>query len=67
MNRLFPSLTVLFVSFFLVQCAPKEPYTDHSRDLQNEFEAITQILVHDIFSPPVAARVYAYTATAAYE
>lgn len=67
MNRLFPPLTVLFVSFFLVQCAPKEPYTDHSRDLQNEFEAITQILVHDIFSPPVAARVYAYTATAAYE
>ena len=46
---------------------PKEPYNDYSRDLQNAFQAITDILVHDIFSPPVAARVYAYSGAAAYE
>jgi len=58
---------LLAAALLFEQCGPKEPYTDHSRDLQDEFQAITEILVHDIFSPPVAARVYAYTATAAYE
>ncbi len=30
-------------------------------------KALTSIIVHDIFSPPVAARIYAYTTIAAYE
>jgi len=67
MKTLVKTLTLFAAAALLVQCGPKEPYTDHSRDLQEEFQAITEILVHDIFSPPVAARVYAYTATAAYE
>ncbi len=29
--------------------------------------ALTNIIVHDIFSPPVASRIYAYTNMAAYE
>ncbi len=33
----------------------------------NSVNAITDIMVHDIFSPPVASRVYAYTSIAAYE
>jgi hypothetical protein len=50
------------------QCTgPKEPYSHFSRDFQDELQAITEILVHDIFSPPVAARVYVYTSSAAYE
>ena len=67
MKTLVKTLPLFFAASLLVQCGKKEPYTDHSRDLQDEFQAITEILVHDIFSPPVAARVYAYTATAAYE
>ena len=67
MKTLLKTLPIFFAAILLVQCGPKEPYTEHSRDLQEEFQAITEILVHDIFSPPVAARVYAYTATAAYE
>jgi hypothetical protein len=67
MKTLVKTLPLFFAAILLVQCGTKEPYTDHSRDLQDEFQAITEILVHDIFSPPVAARVYAYTATAAYE
>src|SRR4051794_12285739 len=30
-------------------------------------QSLTDIIVHDIFSPPVAARIYAYTSMAAYE
>lgn len=34
---------------------------------QNSVEQLTDILVHDIFSPPVASRVYVYPCIAAYE
>jgi hypothetical protein len=67
MKTLVKTLPLFFAAALLVQCSTKEPYTDHSRDLQDEFQAITEILVHDIFSPPVASRVYAYTSAAAYE
>src|SRR5229473_132645 len=30
-------------------------------------KAVTDIMVHDIFSPPVASRIYLYTSIAAYE
>ena len=66
MKRLL--LTLTLSAFVATSCqGPKEPYNDYSRDLQNTYQAITDILVHDIFSPPVAARVYAYSGAAAYE
>jgi PAP2 superfamily len=35
--------------------------------LHRSFKAITDRIVHDIFSPPVASRIYAYASVAAYE
>jgi hypothetical protein len=35
--------------------------------IHRSVKAITDRIVHDIFSPPVAARIYAYTSVAAYE
>ncbi|NJM25086.1 MAG: vanadium-dependent haloperoxidase [Bacteroidia bacterium] len=35
--------------------------------LHRSIKQITDIIVHDIFSPPVASRVYAYASVAAYE
>ena len=35
--------------------------------LHRSIKAITDRIVHDIFSPPVASRIYAYTSVAAYE
>ncbi|MEY2963693.1 MAG: hypothetical protein RL754_954 [Bacteroidota bacterium] len=64
-------ITALFapmLALAFTQCAgPSEPYDDFSRDFQAQNKAVTDILVHDIFSPPVAARVYAYSTAAAYE
>lgn len=61
-------LFVLFAAMITASCSgPKEPYDNYSRDLQEAYQAVTDILVHDIFSPPVAARVYAYSGAAAYE
>lgn len=35
--------------------------------LHRSLKAITDVIVHDIFSPPVASRIYAYASVAAYE
>jgi hypothetical protein len=35
--------------------------------LHRSIKAVTDRIVHDIFSPPVASRIYAYTSVAAYE
>lgn len=35
--------------------------------LHKSIKQVTDVIVHDIFSPPVAARIYAYVSVAAYE
>jgi hypothetical protein len=35
--------------------------------LHRSIKKITDVIVHDIFSPPVASRIYAYSSIAAYE
>lgn len=35
--------------------------------LHRSIKKITDVIVHDIFSPPVASRIYAYSSVAAYE
>jgi hypothetical protein len=35
--------------------------------LHRSVKHVTDVIVHDIFSPPVAARIYTYMSTAAYE
>ena len=35
--------------------------------LHRSMQQLTDVIVHDIFSPPVASRVYAYPSIAAYE
>lgn len=35
--------------------------------LHRSIKKVTDIIVHDIFSPPVASRIYTYTSVAAYE
>lgn len=40
---------------------------DDAEPLRRAEAAVTDIMVHDIFSPPVASRIYLYTNIAAYE
>lgn len=35
--------------------------------LHNAMDLVTDVIVHDIFSPPVASRIYAYPSIASYE
>ncbi len=62
--------TLLVVSLSLVSCA--EPDTRYQARVQdaalfNEaMQQLTDVIVHDIFSPPVASRIYVYPTVAAY-
>lgn len=61
-------LLTLSAAWLLAGCQSEpEPYQDFTEDYHAMYQQITDILVHDIFSPPVAARIYAYTGAAGYE
>ena len=51
-------------------CVENKAYQEKLKDpaLYNAaMKQLTEVIVHDIFSPPVASRVYAYPNIAAYE
>lgn len=51
-------------------CGDRESYKPRVQNpelLHRSLKKITDIIVHDIFSPPQASRIYAYTSIAAYE
>lgn len=64
-------LCVVFSVLILLSCStPENEWRAKAEDpayLHNSIKYITDVIVHDIFSPPVASRIYAYTSIAAYE
>jgi len=64
-------LLVIIIVFFLINgCQEKKKYEHSLMDSAALVEAnskLTEVMVHDIFSPPVASRIYSYCSIAAYE
>lgn len=64
---------LLFISIllFLSACDQSNPnYQEDAADpefMHRSMKQLTDVIVHDIFSPPVASRIYAYPSIAAYE
>ncbi|MEJ7682477.1 MAG: vanadium-dependent haloperoxidase [Segetibacter sp.] len=65
-------MSYLFIPFLLSACS----FSEHKADrklltdqnlLHRNIKQITEVIVHDVFSPPVASRIYAYTTLASYE
>lgn len=73
MNRLFRLISVLICGLlFLTTACEPDPSTymglTQNPDLYHQaHQNLTDIIVYDIFSPPVASRIYAYPNIAAYE
>lgn len=59
----------LFLMIALVFGCEKnyDPIEVSAQDYHDAIDMVTAIQVHDIFSPPVASRIYAYSNIAAYE
>ena len=68
--QLLSICAVLSISSLPISCTPT---TTNSKELENPqifrnvVQNLTDISVYDIFSPPVASRVYVYPSIAAYE
>lgn len=62
---------LLLTGLFQLSCKSKnkdfQSEANNPKFLHEGIYRITDIIRHDIFSPPVAARIYAYSAVAAYE
>jgi hypothetical protein len=69
--RVKRGLFIIVLAVFLGGCDSSNPnYQEEVRQADYMHEAmkqLTDIIVHDIFSPPVASRIYAYPSIAAYE
>lgn len=63
--------TIIVLCMIVASCnQPKGDWkttTANPNNLHHSVKQITDVIVHDIFSPPVASRIYAYSSIAGYE
>src|SRR5688500_4622863 len=68
MNRcLSISIILLFVLMPASAAEGWRDTTENAEPLHRSLKKITDVMVEDIFSPPVASRIYAYVSVAGYE
>ncbi|NJB71108.1 hypothetical protein GGR42_001570 [Saonia flava] len=67
MKLKFGLLMVMGIIF--VSCSEKkeEPIVISPEEYHSSVDKVTQIMIHDIFSPPVSSRIFAYPNIAAFE
>jgi hypothetical protein len=55
--------------FMICSCKPAKRTTlmKDADVLHNNVDQLTQVIIYDVFTPPVASRIYGYTSLAAYE
>jgi hypothetical protein len=59
---------ILLVIFFLLGCkSSNQKKIVGTEVLHQNQDELTQVIIYDVFTPPVASRIYAYTSLAAYE
>jgi hypothetical protein len=64
-------ISIVSAFFLVISCStPNVEYKNKVNSpeyLHRSIKKITDVIVHDIFSPPVASRIYTYVSVAAYE
>jgi len=65
----FKILTFLVGAILLAGCVhkPKIHLLSDADVLHHNEDQLTQVIIYDVFTPPVASRIYGYTALASYE
>jgi hypothetical protein len=62
------TFVIFFLIVFFLSCSQhKETATDNKAVLHQNQDELTQVIIYDVFTPPVASRIYAYTSLASYE
>lgn len=60
-------LTTILLSSLIISCQKHEKIEISPADYHASVQNVSQIMLHDIFSPPVASRIYVYPNIAAFE
>jgi hypothetical protein len=70
----YKKIIISFLSvLFIIGCKSSKPASEYNkiandpRVFHETLEKLTEVIIHDIFSPPVSSRIYAYTCLAGYE
>jgi hypothetical protein len=66
---MFKRIYILFAAAISLTACKKEvkPIVITPEQYHASIDIVTEVMIHDIFSPPVASRIYAYPNIAAYE
>jgi hypothetical protein len=65
MKAIFASVILLSL---ITGCTGKKAVRrDEAEILHQNQDILTQVIIYDVFSPPVASRIYAYSSLASYE
>ena len=73
MDRIFSKIVLVTLVAGLAGCSVSISNEDYRPKVQKEdfihrsVKQVTDVIVHDIFSPPVASRIYVYMSVAGYE
>jgi PAP2 superfamily len=67
MKKIFLIVLLMPALFFTCTSNIKIQLPDAAEVLHQNQNNLTDLIIYDIFSPPVASRIYAYTSLAAYE
>jgi hypothetical protein len=67
--RYFKFLVMAICCFLLASCNKKDKIKmlSDAEVLHQNVDQLTQVIIYDAFSPPVASRIYGYTSLAAFE
>ena len=60
-------ILVVTICVLLSACKQAEPLIIEADELHHSIDHVIKVMIHDIFSPPVASRIFAYPNIAAYE
>ena len=63
----FKNIIVIVSIISLASCKKEKEIEINSEQYHAVVDHLTQIMIHDVFSPPVASRIYVYPNIAAYE
>ncbi|MEM1122303.1 MAG: phosphatidic acid phosphatase, partial [Bacteroidota bacterium] len=69
--KLHHLIMALFLMVVITACEKVNPNfqaeAENAEYLHRSMKKLTDVIVHDIFSPPQASRIYAYASLAAYQ
>jgi membrane-associated phospholipid phosphatase len=67
-TKILRNIPFVILSFSVISCIKDQPMELTPEDiLHRNQDQLTQVIIYDMFSPPVASRIYMYSSLAAFE